>query len=77
MDGFHSKNYPKKAYNCDRRVYLKEIIKKLEKPDISKIYLTTAINFVSSKGTDQKCKIHSKNDKVELISFDKVDKVSK
>ena len=52
--------------------YLKEIINNLEKSDAWKIQLTIAIDFISSKDTDEERVIHSKSDNVMVI-YDKID----
>ena len=88
MGGVHSSNYIKKESNADRnkttpikeylnktKAYLKNIINKLKKADVSKIYLTRAINFISSKHTDEERKMHSKDNNIELMIYDKADDV--
>ena len=52
--------------------YLKEIINNLEKSDAWKIQLTIAIDFISSKDTDEERVMHSKSDNVMVI-YDKID----
>ena len=44
--------------------YLKEIINNLEKSDAWKIQLTVAIDFISSKDTDEERVMHSKSNHV-------------
>ena len=44
--------------------YLKEIINNLEKSDAWKIQLTIAIDFISSKDTDEERVMHSKSNHV-------------
>ena len=41
-----------------------------------KIQLTTAINYISSKGTDKEHVIHSKSDNIEIMVNDKADEVT-
>ena len=41
-----------------------------------KIQLTTAINYISSKGTDKEHVIHSKSDNIEIMINDKADEVT-
>ena len=36
-----------------------------------------AINFISSKDTDEECVKHSKSDGIEIVIYDKRDKVIK
>ena len=52
--------------------YLKEIINNLEKSDAWKIQLTIAIDFISSKDTDEERVMHSKSNHVMVI-YDKTD----
>ena len=47
--------------------YLKEIINNLEKSDAWKIQLTIAIDFISSKDTDEERVMHSKSNHVMVI----------
>ena len=47
------------------RPYLKDIISNLKKSDTWKIHLTAAIDFISSKDTDEECVIYSKSDNIE------------
>ena len=41
-----------------------------------KIQLTTAINYISSRGTDKEHVIHSKSDNIEIMINDKADEVT-
>ena len=43
--------------------------------DTWKVQLTMTINFISSKDTDCKGVLHSKSDNIEIMVYDKVDKV--
>ena len=62
--------------------HLKNVIIKLDrtynlkKPDLWKILLTIAINFISSKGNDEKSVMHLKSDK-EIMINEKADEVIK
>ena len=48
--------------------YLKDINNNnLKKYDTWKIPLTIAINFISSKDTDEECEIHSKINNIEIM----------
>ena len=47
----------------------------MKNPIHGKIYLTTAIKFISSKDTDEECEMHSKNGHIEIMIYEKVDKV--
>ena len=71
------KAYQSKHINLINQIYqikpyLKEIINNLEKSDAWKIQLTIAIDFISSKDTDEERVIHSKSDNVMVI-YDKID----
>ena len=50
---------------------IKNIINDLIKSDTWKIYLTIAINFLSSKDSDEVRVMHSKNDNIVIIINDK------
>ena len=54
--------------------YLKDIINNLQKYDTKKIWITIAINISSSRDTD---KAHSKGVNIEIMIYDKADKVIK
>ena len=56
--------------------YLKHIISDFKKSDSWKTYLAIAINFISSKDTDEECVMHSKSDNIEITINDKADKVT-
>ena len=49
----------------------------LKKSDTWKIQLIIAINFVSSKDTDEEREIHSKSDYIDIMICDKADEVIK
>ena len=85
---FWSRNYIECESNRDRnktvsiieylykiRPYLKDIINDLKKFDTWKIQLTIAINFISSKDTDEERVMHSKSDNIEIMINDKADEV--
>ena len=57
--------------------YMKDIMNNLKKFDTCKSQLTIAINFISSKDTDEERVMHSKSDNIEIIIHDKADKVMK
>ena len=54
---------------------MKDIINNLKEFDNSKIQLTIAINIISSKDPDEKRVMHSKNDNIEIIIYNKADDV--
>ena len=47
----------------------------LKKSGTWKIQLTIAIIFLSSKDVDKECVMHSKSDNIEIIIYDKADKL--
>ena len=55
--------------------YLKDIINILEESDAWKIQLIIAINFISSKDSDVMSVMHSKHDNIEIMKYDRADKV--
>ena len=59
-------------YLDEIKTYLKDI-KVLKKPDTWKIQSIIANNFISSKVTDEVGKMHSKNDNIKIIIYDKID----
>ena len=56
--------------------YMKDM-NNLKKFDTCKSQLTIAINFISSKDTDEERVMHSKSDNIEIIIHDKADEVMK
>ena len=64
-------HYQLKKYLYKIRPFLKDIINDLKTPDIWKIQLTIAINFISSKNNDEEHVIHSKNDNIKIMINDK------
>ena len=54
----------------ETKPYLKDIIIDLQKSGTWKYLLTVAINFTSSKGSDEEQVLHSKSDDIELINYD-------
>ena len=54
---------------------MKDITNNLQKSDTWKIQLTVAIDFISSKDNGEERVIHSKSDKIEIMSHDKADEV--
>ena len=85
-----SKNYIEYGSNGDRnktlsieeylntiRPYSKDIIYYLKTSDMQKVQLTIAINFTSSKDTDEKCVMHSKSHNIEIMIMVKQIKLQK
>ena len=60
-----------------KKPYLKNIINYIKKSDKYKIELTTAINFITSKETDEVRVMHSKHDNIEFMIYNNEDKVVK
>ena len=71
-----NKNLSVKEYLNKIKHYLKHIID-LQKPGISEIQLTVAINSVSSKDDDEEQAMHSKSHNIEIMTLDNVNKVIK
>ena len=57
--------------------YMKDIMNNLKKFDTCKSQLTIAINFISSRDTDEERVMHSKSDNIEIIIHSKADEVMK
>ena len=76
---FNKKNYiehkSKKVKFDEIKPYLKDIINILEESDTWKIQLIIAINFISSKDSDVMSVMHSKRDNIEIMKYDRADKV--
>ena len=53
----------------ETKPYLKDIIIDLQKSGTWKYLLTVAINFTSSKDSDEEQVLHSKSDDIELINY--------
>ena len=47
--------------------HLKDIVIDLQQSDTWKNYLTTAINFISSKDAEEECVMHSKSDNAQFF----------
>ena len=75
VGNFWSNNYieyeTKRDKNKTLSFMIKNIINDLIKSDTWKIYLTIAINFLSSKDSDEVRVMHSKNDNIVIIINDK------
>ena len=54
---------------------MKDIINNMKKSDTWRIQLTIAINFIFSKDTDEEHVMHSKSDNIEIVIYNKGDKV--
>ena len=53
--------------------YLKDIINKFGKSDTKKIQLTVATDFFQFTDIDEEHVMHSKNDKIEIMIYDKAE----
>ena len=58
-------------YLNEIKPYLKYILIDLQKSAPSKIQLTMAINFTSSKDSNEEQVIHLKSDNIEVMTYDK------
>ena len=47
--------------------YQKDVINHLKNSDPWKVQLTIAVNFISSKDTDEEHEMHSKSDNIEIM----------
>ena len=65
-----------KEYLDETKPYLKEIINNLKISDKWKIQLTTAINFISYKDTDEERAMQLKSN-IKIVIYDKADEVTK
>ena len=74
-DGDRNKALSVEEYLHKIRQYLKDIIINLKKSNSSKIQLTIAINFISSKDNDEECTMHSKRDNTKIMINHKADEV--
>ena len=83
VDNFWSRNYIAYESDGDRnetlsteeylnkiRRYLRNIINDLKTSDTWKIQLATAVNFVSSKDTEEEHAMHSKRDQIKIMTKD-------
>ena len=60
------------------RPYLRDIINDVKQYDKQKIQSTITINFISSKDDNNKeCVMHSKSDKIEIMTGDEADEIMK
>ena len=64
-----------KEYLNEIKAYLWNTIINLQIPDMCKIKLKIAINFISSKIVDEECVMHSKIDNIESMVYDNRNKV--
>ena len=55
--------------------YLKDIINKFRKSDAQKIQVTVAINFFYFKEINEEHALHTKNDNIEIMIYDKADEL--
>ena len=66
-----------REYLKEIKPYLKNIINNLKKYDILKMQLPIAINFISSKDTNEERAINSKNDSIKILIYTKADEIIK
>ena len=88
VGNFWTNNYIKCESNGDKnkslslkknlnkiRPHLKDIINDLKKSDTWKIQVKIAIDFISSKDSDEECVMYSKSDNVQTMINDKAEEV--
>ena len=66
-------SYLNVSYLDEIKPFLKDIINNFKNSETWKIQLTTAIDFIYSKDTNEKCLIHSKSSKIEIMIYKKAD----
>ena len=76
-NGDNNKNLSVKENLNKTKPYLKDIITNLQKLGASKVQLTIAVNFISSKDSDEEQVMHSKSDNIEVTAYDNANKVIK
>ena len=84
MSSFWNNNYIEYESNSEKTVtnilsldqyfnkikpYLRDIIIDLQSSDTWKVYLTVAINFMSSKDTEEERVMHSNSDNLKFTSY--------
>ena len=74
--GHRNKNISVKEYSNETELYLKDIIIDLQRSGTWKSQLTIAINFVSSKDTNEEQVMHSKSSNIEFMSYNNADEIS-
>ena len=65
-----NQNLSVEEYPSEIKPHLKDIVIDLQKFDTSKIQLTIAVNFISSKDTNEEQIMHSKTDNIEVMTYD-------
>ena len=76
-NGDKNKTLSIREYLKEIKPYLKNIINNLKKYDILKMQLPIAINFISSKDTNEERAINSKNDSIKILIYNKADEIIK
>ena len=74
--GQRNKNMLVKEHLNETELYLKDIIIDLQRSGTWKSQLTIAINFVSSKDTNEEQVMHSKSSNIEFMSYNNADEIS-
>ena len=90
MSSFWNNNYIEYESNSEKTVtnilsldqyfnkikpYLRDIIIDLQSSDTWKVYLTVAINFMSSKDTEEERVMHSNSDNLKFTSYNDTNEV--
>ena len=76
-NGDKNKTLSIREYLKEIKPYLKNLINNLKKYDILKMQLPIAINFISSKDTNEERAINSKNDSIKILIYNKADEIIK
>ena len=74
-DDSKNQNLSVEEYPNEIKPHLKNIVIDLRKSDTPKIQLTIAVNFISSKDTNEEQIMHSKTDNIEVMSYGSPDKL--
>ena len=74
-NGDKNKNLSLYEYLNKIETYLKNIIINFKNSDAWKIQLAIAINFISSKDTEEEPVMHSNSDSIKFTSYSKVNEV--
>ena len=74
-NGDKNRNLPYDEYLNKIGTYLRNIIINLQNSDTWKIQLTIAINFISSKDTEEERVMHLNSDNVEFTSYNDANEV--
>ena len=74
-NGDRNKNLSLEEYLNKSKPYLRDVIINLQESRTWKIQLTIAINFISSKDTEEDRVMHSKSNNIKFTSYNRANKV--